>query len=309
MYTFSHIFPPSTQQPEFFTRTTLPLVKDVLDGQSCLLFTYGVTNSGKTYTIQGGHGEGSAGILPRTLDIIFNSIDGLQGDGRVCATYVRKSRLLTVFVQYQPVRLQGVELAPAPSPTSKTPRNHTSSKRSLVDLLDESTSDLSDVDKTTLKLDRNYEYTIWLSYAEVYNEKVYDLFASVDDPASPDARSTTTLSSLPRPTSTFLNLPLPISQSKPLLLSRKALQVKPCPASDYEGPSDSSTQGKYVAGLRQLRVTSASQAKELLRLGQMHRRVFGTLANSQSSRSHALVTIKVLKLHRGERNVSSLFKI
>ena len=84
MYTFSHVFPPSTQQPEFFTKTTLPLVQDVLDGESCLLFTYGVTNSGKTHTIQGGSGEGNAGILPRTLDVIFNSIEGLQGDGRVC---------------------------------------------------------------------------------------------------------------------------------------------------------------------------------------------------------------------------------
>lgn len=83
VYKFSHIFPPSTQQPEFFTKTTLPLVKDVLEGQSGLLFTYGVTNSGKTYTIQGGNDEGSAGILPRTLDVIFNSIEGLHGDGGV----------------------------------------------------------------------------------------------------------------------------------------------------------------------------------------------------------------------------------
>ena len=84
IYTFSHIFPPATSQSEFFAKTTLPLVKDVLEGQSGLLFAYGVTNSGKTYSIQGGNQKGSAGILPRTLDVIFNSIDGQQGDGRVC---------------------------------------------------------------------------------------------------------------------------------------------------------------------------------------------------------------------------------
>lgn len=83
IYSFSHIFPPATSQPEFFTKTTLPLVKDVLEGQSGLLFAYGVTNSGKTYTIQGGSKEGSAGILPRTLDVVFNSIEGLHGVGRV----------------------------------------------------------------------------------------------------------------------------------------------------------------------------------------------------------------------------------
>lgn len=83
MYTFSHVFPPDTTQSDFFTKTTLPLVKDVLDGQNALLFAYGVTNSGKTYTIQGGGEDGSAGILPRSLDVIFNSIEGLHGEGRV----------------------------------------------------------------------------------------------------------------------------------------------------------------------------------------------------------------------------------
>lgn len=83
IYTFSHVFPPDTQQPSFFSKTTLPLVRDVLEGRNGLLFTYGVTNSGKTYTIQGGNTQGSAGILPRTLDVIFNSIESLHGDDRV----------------------------------------------------------------------------------------------------------------------------------------------------------------------------------------------------------------------------------
>ena len=82
-YSFSHIFPPNTLQSDFFTKTTLPLVQDLLQGQNALLFTYGVTNSGKTYTVQGGSDPSSAGILPRTLDVIFNSIDRLQSDNKV----------------------------------------------------------------------------------------------------------------------------------------------------------------------------------------------------------------------------------
>jgi kinesin family member 20 len=84
VFTFSHVFPPNTDQSTFFLRTTLPLIKDVLEGQNGLLFAYGVTNSGKTYTMQGGNTDGSAGILPRTLDVIFNSIEGLHGNGKVC---------------------------------------------------------------------------------------------------------------------------------------------------------------------------------------------------------------------------------
>ncbi|OBZ79245.1 Kinesin-like protein KIF20A [Grifola frondosa] len=292
IFTFSHIFPPEVQQSDFFNKTTLPLVRDLLEGQNALLFAYGVTNSGKTYTIQGGSNEGSAGILPRTLDVIFNSIEGLHGDGR-----------------FRPVRLQGVELA---SESSERNSFHSTGASSslpvLVDVLDDlspsSASSAVDTDSTALKLDRNHEYTIWLSYAEVYNEKVYDLLASVDTSAisSPSSPTPHARSAIPRPTSAFLNLPLPSSKSHPLLLTRKALPVKPCPSSDIEGSSADGNAGKYVAGLRQLRVHSATEAKELLRLGQLHRRVFGTLANSQSSRSHALVTIKVLRVHRGERN-------
>jgi kinesin family protein 20 len=52
-FTFSKIFPETTTQKEFFDSSTLGTVKDFIDGQNCLVFTYGVTNSGKTYTIQG----------------------------------------------------------------------------------------------------------------------------------------------------------------------------------------------------------------------------------------------------------------
>ncbi|KAG5728561.1 Kinesin-like protein KIF20B [Termitomyces sp. T112] len=264
IYTFSHVFPPDTIQSDFFTRTTLPLVQDVLQGHNGLLFTYGVTNSGKTYTVQGGTKAGSAGILPRSLDVIFNSIDGLHGDGK-----------------FRPVRLQGVE--PADPSDSKAP--HVLPEPSLTEVfgqpLDISASD-TDVDPTVLKVDRNHEYTIWLSYAEVYNEKVYDLLESVKDGTDNAGGG------IPRATT-----------AKSMTLTRTALPLKPSPASDN---GDSAAAGKYISGLRQFRVHSASQAKALVKLGQLHRRVFGTLANSESSRSHGMVIIKVVRGHRGEKD-------
>jgi len=163
----------------------------------------------------------------------------------------------------------------------------------LAEVLAEHLSDADniDTDPTMIKLDRNYEYSVWLSYAEVYNEKVYDLLAEVTEDTS--------RSQVPRSNS---NLQTP----HPLLLTRKALTVKPSPASDALDESGSTNAGKYVAGLRYFRVTSATQAKALVKLGQLHRRVFGTLANSQSSRSHGMVTIKVLRGHRGDRDVSAI---
>ena len=52
-FTFTRVFADETTQKDFFDATTLATVKDFIDGQNCLMFTYGVTNSGKTYTIQG----------------------------------------------------------------------------------------------------------------------------------------------------------------------------------------------------------------------------------------------------------------
>lgn len=47
------IFGPEVGQKLFFDETMKQVVKDVLSGQNCLVYTYGITNSGKTYTIQG----------------------------------------------------------------------------------------------------------------------------------------------------------------------------------------------------------------------------------------------------------------
>ncbi|KAG1757256.1 kinesin-domain-containing protein [Suillus lakei] len=279
IYRFSHVFLPETQQAEFFAKTTLPLVRDLLDGQNGLLFAYGVTNSGKTYTIQGGNGPDSAGILPRTLDVIFNSVEGLHSDGR-----------------FRPVRLYGVEGADPSEFLPPTDIDVPTDEPRLAEVLAEhlSNTDDIDIDPTIVKLDRNYEYSIWISYAEVYNEKVYDLLAEVTEDTS--------RSQIPRSNTN-------VQVAHPLLLTRKALAVKPSPACDALDESGSGSAGKYIAGLRYFRVTSAAQAKALVKLGQLHRRVFGTLANSQSSRSHGMVTVKVLRGHRGDRDDPSSLQI
>ncbi|KAL0950760.1 hypothetical protein HGRIS_007528 [Hohenbuehelia grisea] len=257
VYTFSHVFPPETIQSDFFVKTTLPVVSDVLGGQNALLFTYGVTNSGKTYTVQGGSEPGTAGILPRTLDVIFNSIENLHGDGK-----------------FRPVRLNGVE--PADPADSLPPRAEPPPELASIFSLDSEDSALNDVDPTSLTLDRNYEYTVWLSYAELYNEKMYDLLDSVSSSGASGSSRTT-----PHPTS----------------LMRKALALRSSPSTD-----GSDTPGKYIASLSHHRIRTAAEAKSLLKLGQGYRRVFGTLANAVSSRSHAIVTIKILRTHRAERD-------
>lgn len=47
---------------------------------------------------------GTAGILPRSMDVIFNSIDGLQGDGRVSTWQLSwlTDMILSCFITVSP---------------------------------------------------------------------------------------------------------------------------------------------------------------------------------------------------------------
>jgi len=256
-YTFTQVFKPDTQQSAFFQRSTLPLIHNLLSGESALLYAYGVTNSGKTYTIQGGAEQGDAGLLPRSIDVVFNSIAGLQSD--------------------RPLRPSGV---------ASVEVDHTASEQSRAGILDNFDADTANegmYDDTTLDVDRNHEYAVWVSYTEVYNEKIYDLLSptALNNSRLQTAAGISSLSSL-------AVIPATVASTPPgITIIRKALPLK----NDPEG-------GKYVAGQREIRVYNAAEAKAVMQVGILNRRVFGTLANSRSSRSHSVFTIKVARVHR-----------
>ena len=71
-YTFNSIFNEEETQKACFDKLALPLVNDLIRGKNGLLFAYGVTCSGKTHTMIGQ--ANNPGILPRSLDVVFNSI-------------------------------------------------------------------------------------------------------------------------------------------------------------------------------------------------------------------------------------------
>ncbi|KAI8977948.1 kinesin motor domain-containing protein [Pilobolus umbonatus] len=150
-YRFTKIFQNPVDQPTFFDETTKDLVKDVLDGYNALIFAYGVTNSGKTYTIMGKEQE--EGILPRTLNAIFNSIQGHES--RAMIKPVMHS-LLEPYI------------------------NADDENRQILDLDKEDKMMYDITEDRVLDVDPNYEYGIWVSYIEVYNEQIYDLL----DPAT-----------------------------------------------------------------------------------------------------------------------------
>ena len=86
MYSFSQIFDETTTQKQLFEHIGLSLVQDLLVGKNGLLFTYGVTGSGKTYSMIGNQTE--LGLLQRSLDTLFNSISFQQAKKYVNTTSV-----------------------------------------------------------------------------------------------------------------------------------------------------------------------------------------------------------------------------
>lgn len=142
-------------------------------------------------------------------------------------------------MQYVPTRLHAVEPSPPTTPRifSRGPSLAPPSIASLLSLSpspspgtsSSSSSDDTDTDATVLKADKNNSYSVYLSYAEVYNEKIYDLLDDAGtNPSTMGGGG---------------------GVDQRLLLMRKALALKASPASDGEGPA-----GKYIAGLRQVRL-------------------------------------------------------
>ncbi|WVQ68264.1 uncharacterized protein L199_006471 [Kwoniella botswanensis] len=270
IYSFDKVFPPTTPQSSFFGTTTLPLVEKLLQGENGLLFAYGVSNSGKSYTIQGGstHSAADRGVLPRSIDVVFNSIEGLKSNANL-----------------KPQGLADVVLS-----------DEQDDPIILNDPLAASEPKIEDA----VKVDRNFSYAVFVSYAEVYNEKIFDLLDSAlpTTPSTPGvARSRATNAGLPRASNTY-GFPGALTSSFNLaamanggggILKRHALSLK----NDPEG------NGKYIAGLKDVRVRTREEALAVFRSGQSARQVFGTIANRESSRSHGIFTIKVVRIHNG----------
>ena len=69
-YTFSEVFDESSSQEKVFETTCKDLILDLIQkDKSGLIFTYGMTNAGKTFTVTGS--PSSPGILPQSLTFLF----------------------------------------------------------------------------------------------------------------------------------------------------------------------------------------------------------------------------------------------
>lgn len=170
-YSFKQIFDENTGQEQVFRSVSMPLVKDLLDAKNGLLFTYGITSSGKTHTITGT--PQNSGILPRSLDALFNSIrdnraqkfifkpDGQNGFEIQEAT--------DAILQWQTER----NTAKPPSTPLMGGRTARQRRQEASDLKEWTQRQK---DPTVVPLTHKHNaFAIFVSYVEIYNNYIYDL--------------------------------------------------------------------------------------------------------------------------------------
>ncbi|XP_050755129.1 kinesin-like protein KIF20B isoform X1 [Gymnogyps californianus] len=174
-FTFSRVFGPETTQEEFFEGTMKQPVQDFLDGYNRLIFTYGVTNAGKTYTFQGT--EDDVGILPRTMDMLFKSIQGklytaMDLKPHRCRDYIKLTK--------DQVREETAIKNSILRLTKEVDHQNSTNNKAAVDSKDvEELLKDSEQSSTTVK---NYmKFSVWVSFFEIYNECFYDLLIPISN--------------------------------------------------------------------------------------------------------------------------------
>lgn len=273
-FTFSQIFGPDVDQKQFFEGTMKQVVKEALNGQNWLVYTYGVTNSGKTYTIQGNSKDG--GILPRSLSLIFSSIQDRLHKGTDLKPSLSSE---VVWLDSRQVRqeelkkaallssLREEEFTPLKRSLSTDPQTNSTSFDSGVaglsstsqfntqtnSLLEDTGSRWTYSDAVSLDEPDESQFSIWVSFFEIYNEFIYDLL-----------------------------------DSGPNNGKRQSLRL----CEDKNG-------SPYVKDLNWINVCDADEAWKILRVGRKNQSFASTHLNQSSSRSHSIFSIRILHLQGG----------
>ncbi|XP_053244653.1 kinesin-like protein KIF20B isoform X2 [Podarcis raffonei] len=246
-FTFSQVFGPETTQEELFEGTVKQPVQDFLKGHSRLVFTYGVTNAGKTYTYKGTNEDG--GILPRALEMLFKRIQGkLYSEMDLKPHRCREHRRLTkeeireeMSVKCSLLRL--IKEVDYPSVVN-------GNRSGIADNSDELDELAKEAEQSNVDEGRGAKFSIWVSFCEIYNECIYDLL-------------------------------LPVSNDRRRKVLRLSQDVKGC---------------SYVKDLQWIQVSNFKEAFKLMQLGLKHQSFASTKLNANSSRSHSIFTVKMLKI-------------
>ncbi|XP_045077107.1 kinesin-like protein KIF20A isoform X2 [Coregonus clupeaformis] len=255
-FSFSQIFGPETKQADLFDGTIKSQVNDYLEGKNALVFSYGVTNAGKTHTIQGSQKD--PGILPQALDVIFRRIKGRQYENMDLKPYLSSDAQYLGPDQVKQERNTKAAVFALLKEENEPPRvsgvsSYSSSTGSLSFSVsyDNTDNTVEFVDASSGERDRSL-FAMWVSFYEIYNESVYDLL-----------------------------------QASPTFKTKRRTALRVC---------EDSAGNSYVRDLKWINVHNLEEACKILRVGNKNRSAASTKMNHSSSRSHSIFTIKLLRI-------------
>jgi kinesin family member 23 len=158
-YGFKHIFDTQSNQQEIFSTVAQPLVESLVKGKNGLLFSYGVTGSGKTFTMTGN--RQNRGIMPRCLDVLFKTISDYQAKKYV----------------FKPDRFNGFDVqleaqAALERQAEMNARLHRLERKDTdIEIASRASADITALHG----LDEDNSYAVFITYIEIYNNSVFDL--------------------------------------------------------------------------------------------------------------------------------------
>ncbi|XP_076616249.1 uncharacterized protein kif20bb isoform X2 [Chaetodon auriga] len=175
-FTFTQVFGPEAGQRKVFDGSVRGLVQDVLNGGNCLVFTYGVTNAGKTFTFLGP--DHDSGLLPRSLSVIFNSIEGhlynrTDLKPQRCRDYSRLTPDQQAAENSSKKNLMRL--------LKESDKSQTSGRSTFLDgsSLSTDSSVNSEADSFCLDVNSSVRFSVWVSFCEIYNDNIHDLLEQV----------------------------------------------------------------------------------------------------------------------------------
>ncbi|XP_035807295.1 kinesin-like protein KIF23 isoform X2 [Amphiprion ocellaris] len=252
-YSFKKVFGVSVAQMELFEYVAKPLVDDLIRGKNGLLFTYGVTGSGKTFTMTGSPGQG--GLLPRSLNMIFNSIGPYQAERYVFKTDDKNGMEVQSEVDALLERQRRGNVT-----VPKTPSSRQKLDPEIADMIKPDEAYKAD------GVDEDNSYSIFVSYIEIYNNYIYDLLEETqEDAIKPKWNGGGT----------------PVRQNTEFIPPQSKIL------------REDQNHNMYVAGCMEVEVKSAEEAFQVFWRGQKKRKVANTRLNRESSRSHSVFIIKM----------------
>ncbi|KAJ2026068.1 hypothetical protein GGI06_000329 [Coemansia sp. S85] len=277
-YLFAGVLPSLARQPRVFEVCGVPVVRDLLSGFNTLLFSYGITNSGKTFTVQGT--ADSPGMLPRSVKAVLDVLDAgdLQGD------FALRPRYATQVEYCSDPRVFAPTFRAAPGEDAWVRQFEDAGDPQVAELARELESESEEGD---------WVYQLYVSYFEVYNEMVYDLLdlttlTTVQVKGAETGKRGRGKRKGGRRLADEGGDPMVMSVAQIAALPRTALLLR----------GEGGGREAFVEGAVEVRVRCVRDLVRVLLHGQMRRSVHATGLNAGSSRSHAVFQTKLVKIRR-----------